>query len=155
MKNSSKYFCNTECEHYPCHFEGQNCLFCFCPLYHFENCGGDYTIVDGKKDCSKCEIPHRPENYDLVIAKMKREYGWDIIYLKFDFPATRDTCMAVAHGNLYVWSKSRYWKQSPSASPFSAELREICKPVTRLERAMRGIPDFDLSLVGNVRELDD
>ena len=24
---------NTECAHYPCHHPGQNCTFCFCPLY--------------------------------------------------------------------------------------------------------------------------
>lgn len=24
---------NTECAHYPCHHTGQNCTFCFCPLY--------------------------------------------------------------------------------------------------------------------------
>jgi adenosylcobyric acid synthase len=24
---------NTECVHYPCHHPGQNCTFCFCPLY--------------------------------------------------------------------------------------------------------------------------
>ncbi|MHC1680230.1 MAG: cobyric acid synthase [Methanomassiliicoccales archaeon] len=24
---------NTECAHYPCHHIGQNCTFCFCPLY--------------------------------------------------------------------------------------------------------------------------
>nr|WP_269850484.1 cysteine-rich small domain-containing protein [Methanosarcina horonobensis] len=25
------------CEYYPCHFEGQNCTFCFCPFYPCEN----------------------------------------------------------------------------------------------------------------------
>lgn len=34
------------------------CLFCYCPLYHDPNCGGDYIIVKGIKDCSNCIKPH-------------------------------------------------------------------------------------------------
>ena len=33
------YFCNRECEYFPCHKgadpENFNCLFCYCPLYVF------------------------------------------------------------------------------------------------------------------------
>ncbi len=47
-----------------------NCLLCFCPRYDQEDCGGEYVMrfvkdADGDeywvKDCSACDIPHRPE----------------------------------------------------------------------------------------------
>jgi len=55
---SYKFFTNKECEYYPCHnLENINCLFCFCPLYYIDNCGGNYTVLDnGLKNCSKCKI---------------------------------------------------------------------------------------------------
>jgi len=71
VQNSSKFFANTECEYYPCHFEGQNCLFCFCVLYHLD-CPGDYTILkNGCKDCTDCVYPHIPENYEKIIELLK------------------------------------------------------------------------------------
>ena len=78
MKNSSRYFCNKECEYYPCHnfhresFYQINCLFCMCPLFPYD-CGGEYIILDnGNKDCSKCCIPHDVDDgYDYVINFLK------------------------------------------------------------------------------------
>ena len=74
MKNSYRYFRNTECEYYPCHAnadpENFNCLFCFCPLYGLKECGGNPSYLsNGIKDCTNCQLPHR--NYDAVIAKLK------------------------------------------------------------------------------------
>ena len=74
MSENYKYFCNKECEYYPCHnWQGEfNCLFCYCPLYVFDNCGGNYTRnKQGVKDCTKCFFPHFRENYDKVIDKLK------------------------------------------------------------------------------------
>ncbi len=70
------FFQNRECEYFPCHVgadkEGFNCLFCYCPLYALgENCGGRFTYTEnGVKDCSACLIPHRRENYTLILKKM-------------------------------------------------------------------------------------
>ena len=74
---SYKFFENTGCEYYPCHkAERINCLFCFCPLYNIESCGGDftYTEVKGKrvKDCSGCTFPHNPESYEKIIEKLEK-----------------------------------------------------------------------------------
>lgn len=46
-----------------CHkMDNINCLFCYCPLYEDENCGGNYIILEnGLKDCSKCTLPHTEE----------------------------------------------------------------------------------------------
>lgn len=70
------FYQNRQCEYFPCHLGADeksfNCLFCYCPLYPLgENCGGSFTYTeDGIKDCSKCLLPHRRENYGRVLEKM-------------------------------------------------------------------------------------
>lgn len=76
MKNSYRFFNNTDCEYFPCHKtekpEEFNCLLCFCPLYFFEECGGNYRLLDsGVKDCTNCMIPHVPKGYDHILGKLK------------------------------------------------------------------------------------
>lgn len=78
LENSYKFFQNKECEYFPCHkvvddnLNGFNCLFCYCPLSPFGDCGGSYTILDnGWKDCSNCLIPHF--NYDYIVEKLRME----------------------------------------------------------------------------------
>lgn len=78
MKNSSAYFQNRECEYFPCHkttdAEDFNCLFCYCPLYRMEECGGNYRMTEtGVKDCSGCLFPHRAANYPCVLKKIAEE----------------------------------------------------------------------------------
>ena len=75
MKNNYRFFQNRDCEFFPCHkIENEdsfNCLFCYCPLYALgDKCGGNFRILDGGiKDCSKCMLPHRRENYGYVTGK--------------------------------------------------------------------------------------
>ena len=73
-QNSSFFFCNKECDCFPCHSsmgDNLNCLFCFCPLYHMQDCGGAYILNEnGIKDCGKCVFPHKPENYQSIIRKL-------------------------------------------------------------------------------------
>ena len=76
MKNNAHFFRNVECEYFPCHCvtdtEDFNCLFCYCPLYPMEDCGGNFTCTpQGVKDCSACTLPHRADNYDGILAKLK------------------------------------------------------------------------------------
>jgi len=66
-----KHFSNKKCEYFPCHkLENQNCLFCFCPLYFFEDCGGDYVKIDNIKDCSNCTKNHKEDGYDFIMARL-------------------------------------------------------------------------------------
>ena len=71
-----RFFQNKECEFFPCHAckdkENFNCLFCYCPLYALgDRCGGNFEYLEnGIKDCSKCLVPHRGENYDRIMEKM-------------------------------------------------------------------------------------
>jgi len=84
---NSQFFCNKECEYFPCHQtdnpEAFNCLFCYCPLYMLgENCGGNFTYLsNGIKDCSACILPHikgkgyehLQKNMPEVIEKVQKE----------------------------------------------------------------------------------
>ena len=77
MKNSHRFFENKECKYFPCHegVDDFNCLFCYCPLYHLENCLGN-PIYKEKEDrkikvCKNCTFPHKPENYDVVVGRIK------------------------------------------------------------------------------------
>ena len=77
MKNSHRFFENKECKYFPCHegVDDFNCLFCYCPLYQLENCPGN-PIYKEKEDrkikvCKNCTFPHKPENYDVVVGRIK------------------------------------------------------------------------------------
>lgn len=76
MENSHRFFRNNACRYFPCHDVSDdltfNCLFCFCPLYHMEDCGGRYELTNGIKNCTRCKVPHRPESYDYIIKKLKQ-----------------------------------------------------------------------------------
>jgi Zn-finger protein len=55
-------------------------MFCFCPLYHYKNCGGEYEILkkNGLKDCSNCLVPHSPDGYEYIVKFLKEsaiKYG--------------------------------------------------------------------------------
>ncbi len=74
MENSYRFFRNTACDYFPCHKVEKedefNCMFCYCPLYFLEECGGNHLDNDGVKDCSYCIIPHRPKGYDYINNKL-------------------------------------------------------------------------------------
>ncbi|MBQ6622843.1 MAG: metal-binding protein [Mogibacterium sp.] len=76
--NSYRFFANTDCKYYPCHagLKEINCLFCYCPLYHREDCSGEPRWKDrnGKrvKICTDCTFPHRPENYEKLMQLLKQ-----------------------------------------------------------------------------------
>ena len=53
------------CPYYPCHFEGQNCDFCYCPFYPCGDEGlGQWSAgSNGNKvwNCAGCTLLHEPE----------------------------------------------------------------------------------------------
>ena len=66
------------CEYYPCHFEGQNCTFCFCPFYPCENeCtkGKWITSSGGSKvwSCIDCHIVHNKEIARKILDTLMQE----------------------------------------------------------------------------------
>jgi len=74
VEHSYRFYRNTACKYMPCHkvnnVEEFNCLFCYCPLYFLKECGGNYSIKDGIKDCTNCLIPHVPKGYDYINKKI-------------------------------------------------------------------------------------
>jgi Zn-finger protein len=79
MTKKYTFFQNTACEFFPCHkniaVEDFNCMFCYCPLYCFKDCGGSYTLLENKiKDCSNCDYPHHKKNYNQIIKILKERY---------------------------------------------------------------------------------
>ena len=71
------FFTNRSCKYFPCHKgadpENFNCLFCYCPLYAMgPDCGGNYRLTrNGVKDCTGCLVPHRRENYERIMEKLR------------------------------------------------------------------------------------
>lgn len=74
MENSYRFYRNLDCKYFPCHDvekeEEFNCMFCYCPLYLLEECGGNYVVKNGIKDCTNCLLPHRPKGYDYINKKI-------------------------------------------------------------------------------------
>jgi len=81
MENSYRFFENKDCKYYPCHkgLDSMNCLFCYCPLYHLENCPGlnKYIEKNGMriKVCTDCNFPHKAENYEEIVNILKSQNG--------------------------------------------------------------------------------
>lgn len=77
MKDESfKSHVNVNCEYYPCHKnkidDFTSCMFCYCPLYNFKDCGGDHIFNSkGYKDCSCCSKPHESDGYNFIMSKLK------------------------------------------------------------------------------------
>ncbi len=77
-QNSSRYFENRDCKNYPCHKGSDhiNCLFCYCPMYHLENCPGTPKMVEKEgrilKSCIDCTFPHEADNYEKIIKVLRK-----------------------------------------------------------------------------------
>ena len=59
-----------ECRYYPCHFEGQDCTFCYCPFYPclIRETGGK---LKGKVwSCMDCTWVHEKENVERIIEAL-------------------------------------------------------------------------------------
>lgn len=71
------FFANRNCKYFPCHktedTDNFNCLFCYCPLYAMgPDCGGHFRYTKkGVKDCTGCLVPHKRENYALILERLR------------------------------------------------------------------------------------
>jgi Zn-finger protein len=64
-----------DCEYYPCHLEGQDCTFCFCPFYPCENTrtGGEvlHRSTGGTVwSCARCDLIHDGIIADKVLKEL-------------------------------------------------------------------------------------
>jgi uncharacterized protein len=73
------FFQNRSCKYFPCHPgaapETFNCLFCYCPLYFLDECGGDFRMLKGIKDCTNCLKPHQPGGYERTLERLRTEFA--------------------------------------------------------------------------------
>lgn len=67
---------NKDCDYHPCHFEGQDCTFCYCPFYpcHDEDLGRLIISKRGKDvwDCTPCLFIHRQKVGKFVMGEIER-----------------------------------------------------------------------------------
>lgn len=75
--------CGKKCEYYPCHFEGQDCTYCYCPLYPCEDPELGEWIKSRRgypvwtcKDCTllhkKKAVDYLAKHPDAAIGELKR-----------------------------------------------------------------------------------
>jgi histidinol-phosphate aminotransferase len=66
-----------ECEYYPCHFDGQDCTYCFCPFYPCddEELGRFILGKKGRKvwTCKDCLWIHEPETVQKILTILEGE----------------------------------------------------------------------------------
>ncbi len=76
---SASFFENRACQYFPCHkgIEHINCLFCYCPMYRFEDCLGrpSYKEISGRtiKVCTGCTYPHEADHYGAIMDFLKKQ----------------------------------------------------------------------------------
>lgn len=88
MEDSYKFFQNKKCFAFPCHKiakeeeDNFSCLMCYCPLSPYDDCGGQYVILEnGWKDCSECVMPHF--DYDYIVSKLIELHNKEIDNKKY------------------------------------------------------------------------
>lgn len=65
------------CEYYPCHFQGQDCAWCFCPFYPCLDSltGGKYkkSSRTGRKvwSCIDCHWVHHGKVSRIILEKLR------------------------------------------------------------------------------------
>ena len=62
---------NFECDYYPCHGEGENCTFCYCPFYPCgdSSTGGKWIKEKGVWSCEACNWIHEDKTVDCIMKK--------------------------------------------------------------------------------------
>lgn len=66
-----------DCEYYPCHFEGQDCTFCFCPFYPCEDTRTGGKIIQKSTggtvwSCIGCRLIHDGKIAEKVLEELMK-----------------------------------------------------------------------------------
>jgi Zn-finger protein len=91
-----------ECEHYPCHFEGQDCAWCFCPFYPcLDDLTGGRFVISKKSNkkvwsCIDCSWIHEPKNSKAVLEELRKFKDINAI----DQRKLREIRSKILHANL-------------------------------------------------------
>lgn len=62
---------NLGCDYYPCHQEGENCTFCYCPFYPCgdSSTGGRWIKEKGVWSCEACTWIHKDKTAQCIMDK--------------------------------------------------------------------------------------
>lgn len=66
-----------DCEYYPCHFEGQDCTFCFCPFYPCEETRTGGAFIQKSTggtvwSCAGCRLIHEGKIAEKVLKRLMK-----------------------------------------------------------------------------------
>ncbi len=66
-----------DCEYYPCHFEGQDCTFCFCPFYPCEDARTGGKLISKSTggtvwSCIGCRLIHEGAIAEKVLEELMK-----------------------------------------------------------------------------------
>jgi len=67
---------STDCPYRPCHYEGQDCTYCFCPFYpcNDEDLGENINSSKGKVwSCLNCHLIHRTPVCKFIASRIKEQ----------------------------------------------------------------------------------
>ena len=69
--------CNRRCKYNPCHYEGQDCTFCYCPFYpcndtRFGKELGRPKMNDTVWACDTCLMIHDTDVCKYIVSEMRR-----------------------------------------------------------------------------------
>ena len=129
------FFANRNCKYFPCHktedTDNFNCLFCYCPLYGMgPDCGGHFRYTKkGVKDCTGCLVPHKRENYPLIMDKLRawnRRGQTDAALENYSDPGKKETP-----------DISEILTTVKSAEPLADCIRGITPPDAEMARLVR------------------
>ena len=66
-----------DCEYYPCHYEGQDCTFCFCPFYPCEDTRTGGKLIPKSTggtvwSCISCRLIHEEKIAEKVLVELMK-----------------------------------------------------------------------------------
>ena len=96
---------NRRCNYYPCHYDGQDCTFCYCPFYpcNDKEVGGEEIISRNGTpvwSCMHCHFMHSEDSAEYVHNRLSVEGIDDEIKLKTLFDEVK---------RLFFYPRREHW----------------------------------------------
>ncbi len=147
------YGANYECKHYPCHFSGQDCTFCYCPFYPclLYDLGGEIVLSSQGEyvwSCKGCTWIHEKENVENVIFVLGRYPKQRLV--EEDWWFFNRILQELFYGEVYGEKLENGYNLMP------AVLRnKECEEMDRVEFLAVRIYDFDILEVRRISSLEE
>lgn len=136
-----------ECKYYPCHFEGQDCSFCYCPFYPCLICDfGEIKVSSSGNyiwSCKDCNWIHEKKNAELIIQTLSSFPRQQLIEGDWMF------YNKILQELLFGEEIGEYYGNSYSIMPIM--LKKDFEVIDKAEFLAVRVEDFDIV---NVRKID-